>query len=438
VTAIDVNTLGIAPVRAAPRAGHVAAVAAGNALEFYDFLTYAFFAAQIGRSFFPNTDAGASLLASLATFGAGFLMRPVGALVIGRIGDRAGRKPAMLLSFSLMGMAMTGLALTPPAHMIGVWAPVLAVLFRLVQGFALGGEVGSSTAFLVEAAPPHRRGFYVSLQYLGQDASILVSGLVGYALSSQISAAALDAWGWRLAFLVGASIVPFGLILRRGLAETLHAPAETDPDASVSPGAAPALPFAALVVLSLVILAGGTTVSYVMDYLTTFATETLHMAVSVGFLAPIVLGACGVIMDPIGGLLSDRYGRKPVMLAPWSLLLIVTVPAFTLLIRHPSGLMLVGLTLLLSLNAAIAGASVLTAVTEGLPRRIRCGALGLIYAFAISIFGGSTQFNVALISRLTHSPLAPAWYMTAGVAISLVAMLFLRESAPARLGRTRA
>jgi MHS family citrate/tricarballylate:H+ symporter-like MFS transporter len=431
VAAIDVITAGIAPARAAPRAGHVAAVAAGNALEFYDFLTYAFFAAQIGRSFFPSTDPTASLLASLATFGAGFLMRPVGALVIGRIGDRLGRKPAMLLSFALMGTAMTGLALTPPAHMIGFWAPVLAVLCRLVQGFALGGEVGSSTAFLVEAAPPHRRGFYVSLQYLGQDASILASGLVGFILSSQISAAALDAWGWRLAFLIGASIVPFGLMLRRGLAETLHAPGET----SAAPEPAITLPLAALVVVSLVILAGGTTISYTMDYLTTFATETLHMSASVGFLAPIALGACGVVMDPIGGWLSDRYGRKPVMLLPQALLLVVTVPAFILLIHARSAVMLVAVTLLFSFSSAIAGSAVLTAVTEGLPRRIRCGALGLIYAFAISIFGGSTQFNVALLTRLTHSPLAPAWYMTGGIAISLVAMLFLRESAPVKLER---
>jgi MFS family permease len=409
MTAIDIGAVGVAPARPA----------------------------QIGRAFFPSSDASASLLGSLAAFGAGFLMRPVGALVIGRIGDKAGRKPAMLLSFTLMGVAMTGLALTPPAHRIGVWAPVLAILFRLVQGFALGGEVGSSTAFLVEAAPPRRRGFYVSLQYLGQDLSILCSGLVGFALSSSISAAALDSWGWRVAFLLGASIVPFGLLLRRGLAETLPAPGEVDPMDSPTPGAAPPLPFPALVALGLVILAGGTTVSYVMDYLTTFATQTLHMATNIGFLAPIVLGACGVIMDPVGGWLSDRYGRKPVMLVPCAVLLVATLPGFVWLIHARSAVVLAGVTLLFSLCGAISSSSVLTSVTEGLPRRIRCGALGLIYAFAISIFGGSTQFNVALLTRLTHSPLAPAWYMTAGVALSLAGMLFLRETAPVKLERMR-
>src|SRR5580698_3038090 len=203
------------------KARHVAAVTAGNALEFYDFLTYAFFAAQIGRTFFPSANAAGSLLASLATFGAGFLMRPVGALTIGRMADRIGRKPAMLLSFALMGTAMVGLALTPSYRAIGIAAPILAIGFRLVQGFALGGEIGPNTAYLIEAAPPNRRGLYVSFQYMSQDGSVLVSGLVGYALAQWLSDAQLDAWGWRVAFILGASIVPFGLLLRRELAETL-------------------------------------------------------------------------------------------------------------------------------------------------------------------------------------------------------------------------
>ena len=142
MTATDITAINFAPAAPLVRGRHVAAVTMGNALEFYDFLTYAFFAAQIGRTFFPSADASASLLAALATFGAGFLMRPVGALVIGRIGDRAGRKPAMLLTFALMGVAMIGLVLTPGHSSIGIAAPILAIAFRLIQGFALGGEIG--------------------------------------------------------------------------------------------------------------------------------------------------------------------------------------------------------------------------------------------------------------------------------------------------------
>ncbi|HXP64938.1 MAG TPA: MFS transporter, partial [Steroidobacteraceae bacterium] len=173
------------------------AVALGNAVEFYDFVTYAFFAAQIGRAFFPSDTPGTSLLASLATFGAGFLTRPLGAFVLGRMGDRLGRKPAMLASFALIGVAVIGLPLIPTYASIGVLAPILAICFRLVQGFALGGEVGPSTAFMMEAAPPLRRGLYISLQATSADVAVMVAGLVGVGLASALSPAALDSWGWR-------------------------------------------------------------------------------------------------------------------------------------------------------------------------------------------------------------------------------------------------
>jgi len=427
-TAVEIMGLTTPPFGQALKARHVAAVTAGNALEFYDFLTYAFFAAQIGRTFFPSADAAGSLLASLATFGAGFLMRPVGALTIGRMADKIGRKPAMLLSFTLMGVAMVGLALTPAYRAIGIAAPILAIVFRLIQGFALGGEIGPNTAYLIEAAPPHRRGLYVSFQYMSQDGSILVAGLVGYALSSLMSDAALDAWGWRIAFLLGAVIVPFGLLLRRELAETLPPKAP----GSRTPAPAVTARLGRIVALGVVMLAGGTTVSYVMDYLTTYATATLHMATKVGFLATIFLGLTGLIFDPIGGWLSDRFGRKRTMLIPWTVLLLATLPGFFLLSSLRSATVLVGLSVVLTIAASLSTTSVLVSVTESIPARIRAGSLGLIYAFAISVFGGSTQFTVAWLTGLTHNPLAPAWYMSVCVAVALLAMFALPETAPGR------
>ncbi len=212
----------IPAARASVPAKHVAAVVVGNALEFYDFLTYAFFAVYIGKAFFPANDPATSLLASLGTFAVGFVTRPIGGIVIGRMGDRYGRKPAMILSFSLMGIAITGLALTPPYAMVGVLAPAFVLLFRMLQGFALGGEVGPTTAFLLEAAPPERRGFYTAFQAWTQELAILVSGLVGLGLSSVLSDKQLQDFGWRLAFVLGAAIVPVGLIMRRNLPETLH------------------------------------------------------------------------------------------------------------------------------------------------------------------------------------------------------------------------
>ena len=198
----------------------IAAVTAGNALEFYDFVTYAFFAAQIGRALFPG-DSSNKLLLSLATFGVGFLTRPLGGVIIGRMADRRGRKPAMILSFTIMGVAMTGLALTPSYAAAGMAAPLLAIFFRLLQGFALGGEVGPNIAYLMEAAPPGRRGFFISLHFASADFAVLVAGLVGFGLSSILTSGQLEAWGWRAAFLLGAAIVPLGLRLRKTLVETL-------------------------------------------------------------------------------------------------------------------------------------------------------------------------------------------------------------------------
>ncbi len=408
------------------RPRQIAAVAAGNALEFYDFVTYAFFAVQIGRCFFPSHAPNASLLASLATFGAGFLTRPLGAFVIGRMGDRRGRKPAMLLSFGLIGIAVTGLALTPSYARIGVLAPVLAVAFRMLQGFALGGEVGPSTAFLIEAAPPLRRGLYTSLQAMSADLAVLAAGLVGVVLSSAMDAAALDAWGWRIALLLGAAIVPFGLMLRRSLEETLHRPEPAAPG--------PPRRLVRIVVLGLAMLAGAPTSNYLLDYLTTYAATTLAMPTRLAFGATVAVGLCSVVTDPLGGWLSDRFGRKPILIAPACVTLVAVFPCFWLLDHARSPLALYAVTALLAATSNLSGVSVTVVITESLPKGARSGGLGMIYACAISLFGGSTQFMVAWLIVATGNPLAAAWYMTGGVVLGLAAMLQLRETAPARVG----
>src|SRR5271156_3925665 len=255
----------------------VVAVGIGNALEFYDFLTFSFFAIQIGHCFFPESQTTHGLLYSLATFGVGFLTRPLGGVVIGMYGDRVGRKPAMLLSFALMGASILGLALTPSYAQIGIGAPILLVIFRLVQGFALGGEVGPSTAFLAEAAPPNRRGFYVSLQYMTQDLAVLGAGVAGFVLTTWLTPAALDAWGWRVAFLIGAAVVPIGLYMRRHLPETLH-----DADRRLTSTEQRRVPVK-VIVLALLLIGAATIYLYGLDYITTYAQDSLHMTSPVAF-----------------------------------------------------------------------------------------------------------------------------------------------------------
>ena len=424
-TGVDAGMAEAGP-RVSPR--QVAAVICGNALEFYDFLTYAFFAVQIGRSFFPSSDPTGSLLASLATFGAGFLMRPVGAAVIGRIGDRHGRKPAMLLSFGLMGVGMMGLALTPSHAAIGVAAPVLAVVWRLVQGFALGGEVGPTTAFLAEASPPGRRGLYVSFQLASQRAAALAAGLIGLLLSSRMLAAALDVWGWRIAFLIGGAIIPLGLGLRGGLAETLTHRDVAEAARPIRHG--PVL----LAILAIGVMAGGTISSYVTDYLTTYATHTLKMDASVGFAAPVASGLSGIVFAPLAGRLADRIGRKPVMLGSWALMLVGAMPMFVLLEHSRSLLALIVLAAGITATSVSGVAALLTSLGEGLPKSVRSGGLGFAYAAAVATFGGTTQFILAWLTELTHSPLAPAWYLTGAIALSLLAVLAMPETAPVRSG----
>ena len=413
-------------------AKHILAVVMGNALEFYDFLTFAFFAVYIGRAFFPSDDPTGSLLATLATFGAGFITRPIGGLIIGSMGDRLGRRPAMMLSFSLMGVAIVGLALTPSYESIGIVAPILVLGFRLLQGFALGGEVGPTTAFLIEAAPPHRRGIFSSLQYTTQDLAVLTAGIVGVTLASLMDEKQLQDWGWRIAMLVGALIIPVGLYIRRSLPETLF-----DKDAATAdalPPRAKFRPYIRIVALGLMMLAAGTIASYVINYMTTYAINTLKLAANVAFGATVVSGLCGVIFQPISGFLSDKFGRKPVMLIPGALLLLSVIPVFYMIEGFRSPIALYGGTAILSMFIGLSTPPVLTGITESLPRGIRSGVVATLYAFAIATFGGTTQFLITWLIDFTGNPLAPAYYMTGAGLIGYTAMLLTRESAPVKVG----
>jgi MFS family permease len=346
--------------------------------------------------------------------------------VIGRFGDRAGRKPAMVLSLCLIGVAVTGLSLTPSYASIGTLAPLLAIVFRLLQGFALGGEVGPSTAFLLEAAPPARRGLYASLQATSADTAGFVAGVVGVVLASTLDAAQLDAWGWRVAQLLGVCIIPFAFSLRRTLDETLTAPAAADQGNVSATGHARAF------LLGLMMLSAATTNNYVLEYMTTYANNTLGMSAAVSFGATAAIGASGLVCDTLGGWLSDRFGRKPVMVMPWLLLIVAIYPSFWVLerLRTPAALWTV--SAVLNGIQTLSSATIIVAIAESLPKRVRSGAFALIYALAISVFGGSTQFLVAWIIHATGNPLAPAWYMLGAVTIGLIAMVRLPETAPAR------
>jgi len=406
----------------------VAAVGVGNALAFYDFLTFSFFAIQIGHTFFPGDDSSARLLKTLATFGVGFLTRPVGGFVLGRFGDRAGRRPAMIVALTLMGVGILGVALTPGYRQIGVAAPILLLFFRLVQGFALGGEVGPATAYLTEAAPPRRRGLYLALQYATQDVAVFAAGLVGTVLGVLLAPADLDAWGWRAAFLVGAAIVPVGLMMRRGLPET-HSVAKAPIQPSPKRHA-----IAKLAILGIAMQGMGMICAYVLDYTTTYAQDTLHMAAGAALGATAVIGASSLVNDLLSGLLTDRFGRKPVMIVGAVIFLLLVTPAYMLMTRFPSVGVVYAVAVVIAALVAYSANPALIALSEALPRGARSAGVGTIYAVAVAIFGSSAQFMAKWLQGATGSPLAPAWYVSAALVMGLTAMLFMPETAPVKIG----
>jgi MFS transporter, MHS family, citrate/tricarballylate:H+ symporter len=406
----------------------------GNMLEFYDFITYSFFAVQIGHTFFPSHSEYASLMLSLATFGAGFVTRPIGGIVIGSYSDRVGRRPAMILSFVLMGFAIITLAVTPSYETIGIAAPVIAIIARMVQGFSLGGEVGPTTAYLMEAAEPGRRGLAVSWQPASQQIAATAGAFVGVVLSETMDSAALDAYGWRIAFLLGAICLPFGLWMRRGLPETVHA----ETDAAAIPAARKPMGViranARIIILALLILASGTINTYVTQYMTTYAENTLHVATDLAFATSVVSNGLGIAGALYGGWLADRFGRWPVMVWPQLVTLLLTYPIFLWIVETKSAMSLLGGFGFLSLVGSLPYSAFYVALTEGLPQNIRGGAFATIYAVAIATFGGTAQLVVTWLLHVTGNALAPAWYMLFAGAVGLAAMAMMRETLPARPG----
>jgi MFS family permease len=327
----------------------------------------------------------------------------------------------MILSFTLMGIGIVGLALTPSYAVAGMAAPILVISFRLLQGFALGGEVGPNVAFLVETARPDRRGFIVSLHAASADLGVLVAGLVGFGLSSWLTPAALDAFGWRIAFLIGAAIVPFGLALRRTLIETLPAREEE---------AAPAQslrPYLLAAAAGLLMLGAATIANYTLDYLTTYAQTTLHMAVNVAFGSTILLGLVGVAGDLASGWLVDRFGRKRLIRPAWILLILLVVPTFFFLSQWRTAGALYGATILLTLLHILGSTPAILLFVEALPARIRAGAVGMVYAVAIGLFGGTAQLVDKVLIDWTGSPVAPGWYMMGAIMCGLLGTFLIRE-----------
>ncbi|MCA1323149.1 MFS transporter [Herbaspirillum sp. alder98] len=424
-------------VSAPSKAKKIAAITVGNGLEFFDFSIYTYFAAIIGRQFFPSTSEWASLMMSLATFGVGFLVRPLGGIVMGQLADRRGRKPAMTLSLWLMALGSAIFIVTPTYAQIGLAAPLLMIVGRMIQGFAVGGEVGASTSMLLEYADDKTRGFYSSWQLFSQSLSTLAGAGVGLLLTYSLSTEQLESWGWRLPFVLGLLLVPIGNYIRRFLDETgevVQAPASGK--RKHAPGALSEILrlYRKPLLLGTAIVIGGTSANYiVMHYITTYAKAILHMPFSLALWASWIAGLMQLLLCAPAGILADRLGRKPV--ATWSrlLLIVLVFPAFMLMDSLRSGTGLFVAVVMMVIPLVFTSVSSIVMMSELFPRRVRATGLALCYGLGVSIFGGFSQFIATWLVKATGSNLGPAWYVIGTGLISLVAIAMTPETAGRKL-----
>jgi MHS family proline/betaine transporter-like MFS transporter len=404
----------------------------GNALEWFDFLVYGYFATIIAKQFFPMHDEWLSTLLAIATFGISFLMRPLGAIVLGMYGDRKGRKAALTLAIALMMVGTFTMAVMPPYASIGLAAPVLILLARLVQGFAVGGEFGSATAFMVEHSAS-RRGYYASWQFASQGLAAITAAAFGSLLTAWMPPEQLNSWGWRLPFVFGLLVGPVGYYIRSHLDETpeflaLRKEREAGEAARQAAGKRQELPrekdasFSnqwVNLLLAVGIVAQSTVGVYVLQlYMPMYAVKQLHMPAAASFGVVVLNGGLQFLLSPVMGALSDRIGRIRIMLTTSILMGASIYPMFALLQSHPT----IGWLLLLQGTAGIFKAAysgpMPALMSEIFPTQVRSTGLSIGYSIGVTIFGGFAPTIVETFIHLTGDKLAPSYYVLIAAVLS--------------------
>ncbi|MBS0531524.1 MAG: MFS transporter [Proteobacteria bacterium] len=410
----------------------VSAAILGNALEFYDFTVYAAFATWLAKAFFPTENPSTGLLLSVATFGVGFVARPLGAIVVGAYADKFGRRPAMTLTIWMMAIGSGMIGLLPTYAQIGALAPILLVCARLLQGFSAGGEMGPTTTYVLESAPAARRGFFGSWQLASQSMGTVISGLVGLVLALLITPGATDSWGWRVPFLLGILIAPVGYYIRRNLDETINAAEAHDSMGKVISDVA--ANHWQKILLCILLISGATITQYFFLYTATYAINTLHYSSGWSMAANLATGVSGVVFSLVGGLLADRFGIKTIALVPRLIVTLLLYPALQLVISSGSPLVLVITAASLMSLHAMAGAAGIVLIPLIFPSKVRTSGLSIAYALGVTIFGGTAQIIFTWIIATTGDKLSWIWYIIAMSVISLIATFAIRV--PDTLRRT--
>ena len=405
--------------------GSVVRVSMGNFLEMYDFMVFGYYAAAIGRVFFPTQNEYASLMLSLMTFGTGYLMRPLGAIVLGAYIDHHGRRKGLLLTLSLMAVGTVSIGLMPGYETIGLFAPLLIVAGRLVQGLSAGVEVGGASVYLAEIATPGRKGFFVSWQSASQQVAVIFAALIGLLLSTRLRPEEMTAWGWRIPLLIGSMLIPFLLLLRRSLTETdefkarKHHPGTSEIWRTVMTNWR-------LMILGMMLSITTTVTFYLITaYMPTYGSSVLHLTSSSSMLVTLLVGISNFCLLPVMGALSDKVGRRPMLLLFSTIALVTPYPVLLWLVRAPSFGRLLAAALWFSVIFASYNGSMVVFLTEIMPASVRVSGFSFAYSLATGIFGGFTPAVSTWLIHETGNPAMPgAWLSLAGL-LGLIATLVL-------------
>jgi MFS family permease len=409
------------------RKRQIIAAVIGNTLEWYDFIVYGFMTSIISKLFFPaDGNEFISLLMATATFGVGFFMRPVGGVLLGIYADRKGRKAAMQLIMAIMALVSLLIACAPPYAAIGIAAPVLIVIARLLQGFATGGEYASATAFLVETAPPAQRGLYGSWQLVGQMLAILGGAGMGALITHNLDQGQLESWGWRLPFLLGLLIAPVGLWIRRYMDETEAFVAASPEEASDGSLGGQLQRNHRHILLTIGLTIPGTAAFYVLLVnMPAYVHRQFGLPLDQAFAIQMLAVAWMTLLIPLSGALSDRIGRRPLLLWPYFGLLLLVYPGFSWLAAAPSIERLLVVQLLFCTMLGLSYGPAPTAMSELFPVKVRSTGVSIGYNLAVMIFGGFAPFIVTWLAGSTGSPIAPVYYLLLSTALGVLACYFL-------------
>ena len=410
----------------------ILAAVAGNLIEWYDFTVYGFMAVILGRHFFPSDRPGISLLTTFAVFGIGFVVRPIGGVVIGRLGDRLGRRFTLIFVMGLMtfGTMLTGVL--PDYQTIGLAAPLLVLLARLCQGFAAGGEWGNSAAFVVEWAPEGRRGFYGSFQSCSTTVGTLTGSAVVATLTSVLGSAVMDSWGWRIPFLIAGVLGIIIAVMRRSMADP---PVFEAAAAGRKPAEEPVEMSNGMRTLRAIgVILPFTVGTYIfLNYMPTFVITQAKFPAAQALWSNTLSAIVSASMIPVFGAMSDRFGRKPQLLLACALFMLLPYPLFRLLLSGANFGLVVLVQIAFNLSLALVGSVAASTLSELFPTRIRTTWMTAVYAITVSVFGGFAPFIATYLIGATGQPIAPIYYIMGAGAVSFLILLGFRETAFRRL-----